>query len=173
LRHFHYSVHSEKEFDMALRFSKTETGRAEISSRAGKLPRSARNLLLIIDGSRPASNWVELIHGATSADIDLLLAKGLIEEAQVESGRVQAAPKQSLEAAIATLDYDQLYGLLTSQAKERLGLLRGFKMVLEVEKCSNVAELQALAVRFVGMVREAQGDGAARKMQSALGMAIA
>jgi hypothetical protein len=69
------------------------------------------------------------------------------------------------------LNYDQLYGLLTSQAKERLGLIKGFKMVLDVEKCSGLAELQTLAVRFVGLVREVQGDGAAKKMRLALGMA--
>ena len=63
---------------MTHRFAKTERGRAEIANRGAKLPRSARNLLLIIDGSRAASNWVELIHGATSADFDLLLAKNLI-----------------------------------------------------------------------------------------------
>ena len=157
---------------MTHRFAKTERGRAEIANRGAKLPRSARNLLLIIDGSRAASNWVELIHGATAADIDLLLAKNLIEAVQVEAAK-QAAPKQSLEAAIASLSYDQLYGLLTSQAKERLGLVRGFKMVLDVEKCGGAAELQALAVRFVGMVRDVQGEGAARKMQSALGVVAA
>ncbi len=151
-------------------FSKTHCGRAEISSRRGKLPRTARNLLLIIDGTRAASNWVELIHGATQADVELLLARGLIESAQVDIARPKA-PTQSLEAAIAGLSYDQLYGLLTSQAKERLGLIRGFKMVLDVEKCSGLAELQALAVRFVDMVHDVQGDGAAKRIRLALGMA--
>ncbi|HEY2930010.1 hypothetical protein [Piscinibacter sp.] len=155
---------------MTLRFSKTDSGRAEISSRGGKLPRTARNLLLIIDGTRAASNWVELIHGATQADVDLLLDQGLIEAARVEASRPNA-PTQTLEAAVAGLNYDQLYGLLTSQAKERLGLIKGFKMVLDVEKCSGLAELQTLAVRFVGLVREVQGDGAAKKMRLALGMA--
>jgi hypothetical protein len=155
---------------MAQRFSKTDSGRAEISGRGGKLPRTARNLLLIIDSTRPASNWVELIQGATQADVELLLAKGLIEAARVDV-TLPIAPTQTLEAAIAGLNYDQLYGLLTSQAKERLGLIKGFKMVLDVEKCSGLAELQQLAVRFVGMVREAQGDGAAKKMRLALGMA--
>jgi len=155
---------------MTLRFSKTDSGRAEITKRGGKLPRTARNLLLIIDGTRAASNWVELIHGASQADVELLLAQGLIEAARVDAARPNA-PTQTLEAAIAGLNYDQLYGLLTSQAKERLGLIKGFKMVLDVEKCSGVAELQALAVRFVGLVREVQGDGAAKKMRLALGMA--
>jgi hypothetical protein len=136
-----------KEGDKTQRFSKTESGRAEISNRGGKLPRTARNLLLIIDGTRVASNWVELIHGATQADVELLLAGGLIESAHVDIARPKA-PTQSLEAAIAGLSYDQLYGLLTSQAKERLGLIRDFRMV-----------------------RDVQGDGAAKRIRLALGMA--
>ena len=155
-----------------LRFTKTDSGRNEISNRAGKLPRAARNLLLIIEGSRPASNWVGLIHGASQADVDLLLSKGLIEECRMDPAKRQTvAPLQSLEAAIATLNYDQLYGLLTSQAKDRLGLIKGFKMILDVEKCSGEAEMRALGVRFVGMVRAAQGEAAARQIQMALGMA--
>ena len=70
-----------------------------------------------------------------------------------------------------TLGYEQLYNLLTSQAKERLGLIKGFKMVLDVEKCANEAELRTLAVKFVGLVKEAQGEPAAKTMRLALGMA--
>ncbi|MGE5115525.1 MAG: hypothetical protein ACM3N6_03430 [Betaproteobacteria bacterium] len=155
---------------MTQRYAKTEAGRAEIKSTTHKLPRSARNLLLIIDGTRPASDWTQLIHGATAEDLKRLLAEGLIEPAQADAARgVRGAA--TLQQAIATLSYDQLYGLLTSQARDRLGLIKGFKMILQVEKCSGLPELQALAVRFVEMVRDAQGDSAARQMRLALGMA--
>jgi hypothetical protein len=160
------------EHAMTLRFAKSEAGRAEIKSSTHKLPRSARNLLLIIDGTRPASDWTQLIHGASEADLKLLLEAGLIEPAQADAARgSRGAPAATLGEAVSALSYDQLYGLLTSQARDRLGLIKGFKMVLEVEKCSGLPELQALAVRFVGMVRDAQGDGAARQMRLALGMA--
>lgn len=153
---------------MSQRYAKTEAGRAEIKSSTRKLPRSARNLLLIIDGSRPASDWTQLVHGASEADLARLLAEGLIEPAAAVRGARGAA---TLQEAIGALSYDQLYGLLTSQARDRLGLIKGFKLILEVEKCSGLPELQALAVRFVDMVRDAQGDGAARQMRLALGMA--
>jgi len=150
---------------MAQRYSKTSSG----VKGGGRLPRTTRNLLMLIDGTRAATNWIELIHGATAADVELLLANGLIEPAQAADELL--VPTRSLESAVASLSYDQLYDLMTSQAKERLGLIKGFKIVLEVEKCSSLPELQALAVRFVGMVREVQGASAATKMCQALGMA--
>jgi hypothetical protein len=156
---------------MTQRFAKTEAGRAEIKSSTKKLPRSARNLLLIIDGTRPASDWTQLIHGATEEDLKRLLEEGLIEPAKADATRDARGSASSLGEAVAALSYDQLYGLLTSQARDRLGLIKGFKMVLQVEKCAGLPELQALAVRFVDMVRDAQGDGAARQMRLALGMA--
>lgn len=158
---------------MATRFSKTDAGREEIKANARKLPRSARNLLLIIDGNRPATDWCQLIHGATPADIERLLAEGLIETTRSDrsSSTSTSAPAATLAQAVAQLSYDQLYGLLTSQARDRLGLIRGYMMVLEVERCSGLPELQALAVRFVELVRNAQGDAAARQMRLALGMA--
>jgi hypothetical protein len=157
---------------MDRRFIKTDAGREEIKSRTHKITRSARNLLLILDAARPGNDWVQLIHGATPTDLGLLLEQGLIERVRSDApAAVRAAPAKTMAEALATLNYDQLYGLLTSQARDRLGLFKGFKIVLEVEKCSGLAELQALALRFVDMVRDAQGDGAARQMRLALGMA--
>lgn len=157
---------------MTQRLAKTEAGRNEIKSSARKLPRSARNLLLIIDGSRPASDWVQLIHGATESDLALLRKEGLIEASTADAAQGErTAPASTIEQAVAALTYDQLYGLLTSQSRDRLGLIKGFKMILEVEKCAGLPELRLLAVRFVGMVRQAQGDKAAQQMCVALGMA--
>lgn len=155
---------------MSQRYAKTTKGREEITSKSGKLPRTARNLLLIIDGTRPATTWAALIHGSSQADVAYLVEHGLIEAVQAEPMRTHV-PVNSVEAAIATLGYDQLYNLLTSQAKERLGLIKGFKMVLDVEKCANESELRKLAVKFVGMVKDVQGEPAAKTMRLALGMA--
>lgn len=158
---------------MSARYAKTPRGREEIANRSGKLPRTARNLLLIIDGTRPALQWTALIHGASQADIDCLVAAGMVEETRAEPSARTVSGVSSLEAAIASLNYDQLYNLLTSQAKERLGLIKGFKLVLDVEKCGDEAALRKLAVKFVEMVRDAQGENAARTMKLALGVAAA
>lgn len=156
---------------MHRRFIKTDAGRDEIKSRTHKITRTARNLLLILDAARPGTDWVHLIHGATPADLDLLVEQGLIELVKSDTPAAARTPAKTMAEAINSLNYDQLYGLLTSQARDRLGLFKGFKMILEVEKCSGLPELQTLAVRFVDMVREAQGDGAAKQMRLALGMA--
>jgi len=157
---------------LSTRYAKTLKGREEIANRMVKLPRPARNLLLIIDNTKPAQQWATLVQGATDTDVDSLFNNGLIEPAQIEATERQRskAPLRTVEAASATLTYDQVYNLLNTQAKERLGLVKGFMLVLEIEKCANEAALRALAVRFVGMVRDAQGDSAAKIMHRALGV---
>ena len=74
-----------------------------------------------------------------------------------------------LEDALHLLSYRDLYDRLTEQARPRLGLLKGYRMVLEIEKCSGVDEIRALALRFVADVREAQGEAAAREVRRLLG----
>src|SRR4051812_22123859 len=112
------------------RLAKTAAGREEIKNRARKLTRPARNLLLIIDATRVGSDWMQLVHGATEADLRQLLAEGLVEPT---AAPVMARPAawSSVAEALTELTYDQLYHLVTSQAKDRLGLIRGFKMVLD------------------------------------------
>jgi hypothetical protein len=50
-----------------------------------------------------------------------------------------------------------------------LGLVKGYRMVLEIEKCSGVEALRVLALRFVDEVRMVQGDAAARAFCRELG----
>lgn len=149
-------------------FSKTDAGREEIKNRTRKLSRPARNLLLVIDATRSSQDWLQLVHRSTADDLKQLFTEGLIEAKQP----VAAAPRAaSIEQAIAALSYDQLYSLLTSQARDRLGLVRGFKLVLAVEKCGNVDELRKLALEFLEMVETHQGEVQARQMRRALGFA--
>jgi hypothetical protein len=163
---------------MHSRCSKTEAGRAEIRNKALPLSRTARNLLLIIDGSRPLSEWLALVHGATEADVEGLIAQGLIEPAAAQAGSSGASSRsasrepthESLTAAINALGYDQLYTLLTSQAKERLGLIKGYRFVLDVERCTNLTELQAVAQRFIETLTQEHGEAGMRYMRQALGL---
>jgi hypothetical protein len=160
---------------MHSRCSKTEAGRAEIRNKALPLSRTARNLLLIIDGSRPLTEWLALVHGATPADVEGLLAQGLIEGVGVPAGSsTRSASREptheSLTAAINALGYDQLYTLLTSQAKERLGLIKGYRFVLDVERCTNITELQTVAQRFIETLTQEHGEAGVRYMRQALGL---
>ena len=151
------------------RFARSAAGREEIKNRTHKLSRPARNLLLVIDGSRDAADWLQLVHSANEDDLRQLLSEGLIE---VATGAPRMSARASLNEALSQLSYDQLYNLVTSQAKDRLGLFRGYLMVLDVEKCANVEELRALAMRFLELVKEYQGETVARRMRLALGAAV-
>ena len=75
----------------------------------------------------------------------------------------------SLDEALAVLGYRALYDVLTAQARVRLGLIRGYKLALDIEKCSGIEELRALARRFVADLEANQGVASANALRIALG----
>jgi len=165
---------------MTGRYVKTAAGREAIHDRAHTLSRPARNLLLVIDGGRTGAEWVALVGGSSEADLAQLLQRGLIEQAGPMAASVSVpapapatAPPRvrglGLEQALAALSYRELYDRLTGEARARLGLIKGYRMVLEIEKCNGAEEIRKLALRFIGEVRAAQGDEAARKLSRDLG----
>ncbi|MCV2362368.1 hypothetical protein LNV23_02765 [Paucibacter sp. DJ1R-11] len=153
-------------------YVKTEQGRAEIKARALPLSRSLRNLLLVIDDSKSAQQWLGLVQGITAADIDFLVDQGLIApSARVSSAAGAAAtPAAPLPAVVPSLDYQSLYAYLTAAAREHLGLIKGYRWVLDVERCGDLQALTQLALRFVEEVRQAQGEAVARKVRQSMGL---
>ena len=147
-------------FDLPLR--KTDAGRAEIKSRALPLSRSVRNLLLMLDGTRTARESLSMVQGATEADADYLLAHGLIDVSRV------AAATAPMAQQVSPLSYAELYSYLTRHAKQYLGLMKGYRMVLEVERCTDHEALRGLASRFVTDVQNAQGEEVADQVRRAL-----
>jgi hypothetical protein len=149
-------------------FVRTAAGQAEIQSRALNLPRPLRNLLLIINASQPGEHWLDQVKGCTEEDLFRLLAEGLIEPvAEPVAPRPALAPAppaavdyQALQQKIRQMDYATLYEVLNAFAKQALGLVRGYRFALEVEKCAGPQELQALALRFIERVRAEQGTEA-------------
>jgi len=90
--------------------TKTEAGQRELKDRAVDLPRSARTLLVLVDGARNSDELLTMVKGATSKDIEALVQAGLI--VQSASGAAKAAPAKSAapaspEPAVA-LDYKEL-----------------------------------------------------------------
>ena len=175
---------------MADSYIKTEVGRREIRERAISLTRSGRNLLLIIDASKSGNDWLKLVQGSTGNDLVQLIEAGLVTlQAAGASARAGTSARATGGAAVGstgpsaasaagpnlaqvldTLSYRQLYDLITSQARPRLGLIKGYKMVLEVERCNGAEEIRALAARFVDLVREVQGEPEAQVLCRILGM---
>lgn len=156
-------------------YVKTEGGRAEIKARALPLSRSARNLLLMLDGTRSARQWLGLVQGVGEADIAYLIEQGLIAGSAAPAGLAAPPPSPQVRRAAAfgtspQLDYQQLYAYLSSQATKQLGLMKGYVFALEVEQCQDLAELQKLALSLVERVQQAKGAEAAAQIRQALGL---
>ena len=165
--------------------SKTDAGRAEIRARALPLSRAARNLLLVLDASKPAGQWLSLVAGATEADLDTLRQHGLIApQGGMGQPQMQAAQPAAAAAPLAApgtaaaapaggsllLDRAALYTYMSGEATKLLGPFKGYAFALEVERCDSLAGLQALALQLVERVQKAKGDAAAAAVRDALGL---
>lgn len=161
---------------MPVRYTKTALGRGEIQSRSHALSRTARTLLLILDASRAGRAWVGLVQGATDADLQALLDAGLIEPAEgqdpVESGRAPAASLDPAPAhpAFASLSYSELNTRLNALVKTHLGLIKGYRFTLDIERAPDVIALQGVALRLVAEVDAARGAPAVAEVRRALGL---
>jgi hypothetical protein len=150
----------------AVTYVRTEAGQAEISANSIKLSRRARNILLLIDASCTGEEWVGKISGSTAADLDMLLAAELIAPKVAGSAETAQIP---VDVAVRNWKYDALYALLTREAKERFGLIKGFRLVLKIEGCSDLASMQAVALEFVELIRKAHGEESAARFRKQLG----
>jgi hypothetical protein len=160
---------------MANTLIKTEAGQRELRERAVDLPRSARTLLVLVDGVRSTDDLLEMVKGATSQDVEILLQAGLIATSGTASSSKSVAGKAATpvptEAAPAVkLEFKELYDCLTELIREQLGVLKAFKYTLEVEKASTVDDLMPVAKRFIEDVQKQKGDSAANMVRRALGI---
>jgi hypothetical protein len=164
---------------MGDRYIKTDLGRAEIQARVHAITRTARNLLLIIDGSRDGDEWTSMVRGATTDDLETLFNAGLIAQVGSEPSNapspadmraIGSAPTVPLPLGEATtsLSYKELYTLLPSLAKEHLGLMKGYKFALAIEKAAGLPGLQKVAADLVAEVERQKGDAVARSVRRAL-----
>ena len=165
-------------------YQKTEAGRAEIKARALPLSRSARNLLLVIDGSKPARQWLSLVQGVGEADLLYLLEQGLIGAAAALPARAAAAPAavpaapesdktQRRLAAFGespAMGYEPLYAYLNAHGAKSLGAMKRYMFSLEIEQCQSLPDLQDLALSLVERVAQTKGEDAANELRQALGI---
>lgn len=149
---------------------KTEAGQRELKDRAIDLPRSARTLLVLVDGARATDELLEMVKGATIKDVDSLLQAGLIAASKAAAGKA-AAPAPAEARPAVKLEFKELYECLIELIREQLGVLKAFKYTIEVEKASTVDDLMAVAKRFVDDVQKQKGDTAANMVRRALGIA--
>ena len=149
-------------------YVRTEAGKTEIRAHSIKLSRPARNLLMVIDASCTGEAWIGKVNGSSPGDLDVLLAARLIAPQAGATARLvyQRIP---VETAVRDWTYDALYTLLTHEAKERFGLIKGYRLILKIEGCSDLAGMQAVALDFVEQLRKAHGDDAAARFRKQLG----
>lgn len=155
--------------------SKTDAGHQEIRARALTLSRPARTLLVLADGGRDAEQLLGMVKGASAADVQTLLDAGLLAESarrRPAAATAEAAPLPAAaeSAGPSSLGYQELYDCLNALCKEQLGLVRGFKYSLDIEKAVGLEGLREVASRFVADVQRINGDSAAHMVRRALGM---
>jgi hypothetical protein len=149
-------------------YVRTEAGKAEFRARTLNLSRPARNLLMVIDGSCSGDAWIAKVTGSTPADLDTLIAAKLIAPLSGSAAKV-VHQRVSVEVAVRDWTYDALYTLLTHEAKERFGLIKGYRLILKIEGCSDLAGIQAVALDFVEQLRKAHGEDSAARFRKQLG----
>lgn len=70
--------------------------------------------------------------------------------------------------AVREASYNTLYDVLTSQGKAVLGLMKGYRFTLEVERCNGLPELQAFTLEFLEQLRDDHGMASVRRFYEAL-----
>ena len=76
--------------------------------------------------------------------------------------------RTSLSNALQLRGYRLLYDRITAEARPQLGLIKGYKLILEVERCTGPEAIRALALQFVEQVRAVHGTAEARALAQRL-----
>jgi len=158
---------------MAKPLSKTPAGHREIKARTLSLARPARTLLVLADGSRGREQLLKMVQGASSDDLSALISAGLLTDAPddpLARAEVPAVAAVGSDVAETGLTYHELYDSLNALCKEQLGLFKGFRYSLEIEKADGVAGLREVALRFAADVQKTNGDTAVQMVRRALGL---
>ena len=161
-------------------YTKTERGKVALQDRSSGLAPRQRSAFIMFDGKRSADDVLKATSGlgVTAADVDQLVALGLLEPVASQMpplpvAAVVPAPPASnasipvrVPGAAPTLDA-QAHFLKAWPIATRLtaGLgLRGFRLNLAVESASDLAKLKELAPK----IREAVGADKFRELEIAL-----
>lgn len=177
-------------------YRKTDAGRDEIRDRGRRLSPPLRTVLLMVDGQRTLAQLREVMAGmkAPADALEALLADGLIEAVPsgfdpaglmgaigpraasrppsvvlAEAAANAAAPVAGSAAATDTGSgaYLYLYERMSEAVRAHLGL-RGYFLQLKVERCTDIASLQALLPELRAAVAKAKGESFASDWERTL-----
>lgn len=130
-----------------------------------------RNLLLIINETQTAGQWVSQIAGCTERDLFDLVAAQLIEPVPVlmaQAPQVAMTSLRDVQRLLSAVTYTTLYAALNHFGKEGLGLMEAYRFSLEVERCGDVTALRALGLQFLKRLQDKHGPDMVRKFAKAL-----
>lgn len=141
--------------------AKTAAGHRVLKDRSVLLTPRQRAALVLIDGQRSVEEVLAAPAGVTSADIDRLLALGLVADEPGDSYPVPLLTETTAKTT-ARDRYLQAYAIATEltaalEAKDH-------RLTLAVEAAGSLAELQALAPR----IRAAVGPAEFARLEQAL-----
>lgn len=131
---------------MEVLFSRKIEGREEPARPELDLGASSRQLLCCLDRALGADAWISSVKGAQLGDAVPLIAHDLVRVSRSSLDAVQGCAEQRLLEAIRAMSSNDLYGLLTGQAKLRLGFMRGFRLILALERSDTREARQHLAI---------------------------
>lgn len=136
--------------------AKTALGHQAMKDRSVPLTPRQRSAFILFDGRRSRDEVLAATAGmgVAAADIDAMVAAGLLAESAGPGGAVAPVPPAAADAASARTPqqrYSEAYPIAT-QLTSGLGL-RGFRLNLSLEAASGYEDLVQLAPR----IREAVG----------------
>lgn len=102
---------------------------------------------------------------AASADTEPFASTQADPDADPSVDRVAAQG-----AGFTSLSYSELNSRLNALVKAHLGLIKGYRFTLDIERAADVIELQRVALRLVAEVESAKGAAAAAELRMALGL---
>jgi len=85
-------------------------------------------------------------------------------------GRAVGVPATATTMAFGSLSYSELNTRLNALVKAHLGLIKGYRFTLDIERATDVIELQRVAMRLVAEVESARGAPAVADVRRALGL---
>ncbi|RZL57092.1 MAG: hypothetical protein EOP70_04805 [Variovorax sp.] len=145
---------------------KTPAGRQVFRDRSVHLTPRQRSAFILFDGRRPTIEILQACEGVGDADIDMLLARGLL--VPVPSGVDAAARTPCVAEEVLSRDPRQRYKDAYPVAMRLAGSLglRGFRLNLAIEGATSFEQLASLAPR----IRDAVGPERAAELDTALGL---
>ncbi|MGA2552330.1 MAG: hypothetical protein ABSF50_19465 [Burkholderiaceae bacterium] len=146
-------------------FAKTDLGRRTIQHRSLELPRTARTILLLVDGRSTVAKLQQLIAATHAPEKTLhdLESMGLITPVVTAN----VAHPELLEPVASShpmseLDrFNGLYEIMCEVSATFLGL-RGYFIQLKIEKCATAADLLLLRRELVEAIFKRHGNDIAR-----------